>query len=119
MGRFADLLIAARWPALLAVVLILVGSAWFAPQSELSLSITPLIEGRDNAMDRENQLAGELPPRIYHHSGALTWANPIGSREMRVLESLAEELTADPAVAQVVSLANIPVVEPGALLPRA
>lgn len=104
---------------LFLVVSVLVGSAWLAPGTDLNLSITPLIEGRDNAMDRENDLARQLPPRYAHHIVTVTWADPIGTREMRLLASLTEDLTSDPAIEEVVSVATIPVVVPGALLPRA
>ena len=118
MGRFAEFLLAFRWLMIAVVFAALGAAAWVMPEIEFSLSITPLIEGQEEAKQRTDSLEAELPPQKYHLVAVVTWPKAIGHAELAALDRLHDAIAADEKVRSIVSLAKIPILQPGALLPR-
>lgn len=110
-----------RWRVPTAVLLLVaIGlSAWAVPKTRLDMGIGSLVEGDQAAWDRLHDDLDRLPrvpPARFYCT--LTWPKPITKVELRWLEDLTTKIDADDRVGRVLSLANVPVLRGGGVLPQ-
>jgi predicted RND superfamily exporter protein len=98
MGRFAEFLLAFRWLMIAVVFAALSAAAWVMPEIEFSPSITPLIEGQEEARQRTDSLEAELPPQKYHLVAMVTWPKAIGHAELAALDRLHDAIAVDDTI---------------------
>ena len=117
MTAFGRFLLAYRAP-IAALLLLLFGASLHALRSlEFDLSLSPIVISSDEEAAQLASFQDEVPPQLYDVQIVLTWPRPIDRAELDQLAALVDEIAVNETVADVTSLATMPVVPPGAALP--
>lgn len=110
MSAIARLLVRFRFLAAALLLAAFGFSVATLPKVEFEFSLDPLLQANEDRLEEVYAYYHELPPRFADLIVVLSWDSPLRREEFEQVRRLSREVEALPEVAEVISLADAPVV---------